>query len=78
MNVIVVVVDTLRYDAIGANGNGAMKTPHFDRLTEEGWAFDHSYTASYPTIPHRTDALTGRYGAPRPSPSGNSSPWSCL
>ena len=64
MNIIVVIVDTLRYDAIAANGNGAMKTPHFDRLTEEGWAFDHSYTASYPTIPHRTDALTGRYGAP--------------
>ena len=64
MNVIVVIVDTLRYDAIAANGNPAMKTPNFDRLTEQSWAFDRSYTASYPTIPHRTDALTGRYGAP--------------
>ena len=64
MNIIVVIVDTLRYDAIGANGNPAMKTPNLNRLTAEGWAFDRSYTASYPTIPHRTDALTGRYGAP--------------
>ena len=64
MNIIVVIVDTLRYDAIAANGNPAMKTPNFDRLTEQSWAFDRSYTASYPTIPHRTDALTGRYGAP--------------
>ena len=64
MNIIVIIVDTLRYDAIGANGNPAMKTPNLDRLTAEAWAFDHSYTASYPTIPHRTDALTGRYGAP--------------
>jgi len=64
MNIIVVIVDTLRYDAIAANGNSAMKTPNFDRLTEQSWAFDRSTTASYPTIPHRTDALTGRYGAP--------------
>ena len=64
LNIIVIVVDTLRYDAIGANGNPAMKTPHLNRLTAESWAFDRSYAASYPTIPHRTDALTGRYGAP--------------
>jgi len=64
MNIIVIVIDTLRYDYIGANGNDAIKTPNLDKLTESSWAFDRSYTASYPTIPHRTDALTGRYGAP--------------
>ena len=64
MNIIVIVIDTLRYDYIGANGNDWIKTPNLDRLTEGSWAFDRSYTASYPTIPHRTDAITGRYGAP--------------
>jgi arylsulfatase A-like enzyme len=64
MNIIVLVIDTMRYDHIAANGHPVMKTPSFDRLTESGWAFDRSYASSYPTIPHRTDALTGRYGAP--------------
>jgi len=64
MNVVVIVVDTLRYDYIGANGNAWIQTPNLDRLTESSWAFAHSYAASYPTIPHRTDASTGRYGAP--------------
>jgi len=64
MNIIVVVIDTLRYDYIGANGNEWIQTPHMDRLAAISWVFDRSFTSSYPTIPHRTDALTGRYGAP--------------
>ena len=64
MNIVVIVIDTLRYDYIGANGNDWIKTPNLDALTEKSWAFDRSFAASYPTIPHRTDVLTGRYGAP--------------
>lgn len=64
MNIIIVVIDTLRYDHIGANGNDWIRTPNMDRLAAESWAFDYSFVASYPTIPHRTDALTGRYGGP--------------
>ncbi|MFQ6130480.1 MAG: sulfatase [Armatimonadota bacterium] len=64
MNIIVVIIDTLRYDYIGANGNEWIKTPNLDRFTEDSWAFDLSFSASYPTIPHRTDVITGRYGGP--------------
>jgi len=64
MNIIVIVVDTLRYDFIGANGNDWIKTPNLDRLAQDSWVFENSYNASYPTIPHRTDAMTGRYGSP--------------
>ncbi|MGD8239638.1 MAG: sulfatase [Armatimonadota bacterium] len=64
MNIILAIIDTLRYDHIGANGNDWVKTPHMDRFTAESWAFDFSFAASYPTIPHRTDVITGRYGAP--------------
>jgi arylsulfatase A-like enzyme len=64
MNLVVIVLDTYRYDYIAANGNAGVHTPNLDRLIARGWAFDHSYAASYPTIPHRTDALTGRTGAP--------------
>ena len=64
MNLIVIVVDTLRYDYVGAHGNDWIKTPSMDRLAGESWVFENSFAASYPTIPHRTDALTGRYGSP--------------
>ena len=64
MNIVVIVIDTLRYDYIGAHGNDWIRTPNLDRLAESAWVFENSYTASYPTIPHRTDAMTGRYGSP--------------
>ena len=64
MNVIVIVVDTLRYDHIGFHGNDWIETPNLDRLAAQSWVFDRSFSASFPTIPHRTDAMTGRYGAP--------------
>ncbi|MHA1598116.1 MAG: sulfatase [Alphaproteobacteria bacterium] len=64
MNIIVLVIDTLRYDHIGAHGNAWIKTPNLDHLAAESWVFDRAYAASFPTIPHRTDVLTGRYGGP--------------
>ncbi len=64
MNVIVLVIDTLRYDHVGANGNDWIRTPNFDRFADQATVFDNSYAASYPTIPHRTDVITGRYGDP--------------
>ena len=64
MNIILMVIDTLRYDHIGANGNDWIKTPNMDRLAADSWVFDHCITGSYPTIPHRTDVITGRYGGP--------------
>ena len=64
MNIAVILIDSLRYDHVGANGNAWIKTPNLDRLAAESWVFDQSYAASFPTIPYRTDALTGRYGAP--------------
>jgi arylsulfatase A-like enzyme len=64
MNIVVIVIDTLRYDHIGAHGNDWIQTPNMDRLAAQSWVFDRSYACSYPTIPHRTDMMTGRYGGP--------------
>lgn len=64
MNVIVLVIDTLRYDHVRANGNREIRTPNLDRVAERGWNFSRAFAASFPTIPHRTDTLTGRYGGP--------------
>ncbi len=64
MNFVIIVIDTLRYDHIGAHGNEWIQTPNLDRLVGESWDFSNSYCASFPTIPHRTDAMTGRSGSP--------------
>ena len=64
MNIIIIISDTLRYDHVGAHGNTWIKTPNMDRLAAESWVFDRNFAASYATIPHRTDVMTGRYGGP--------------
>jgi arylsulfatase A-like enzyme len=65
MNIILVVIDTLRYDYIAAHGkNEWVKTPNLDRLARSSLVFDRAYSSSYPTIPQRTDVMTGRYGSP--------------
>jgi arylsulfatase A-like enzyme len=64
VNIVVIVIDTLRYDYVGAHGNDWIRTPHMDALAAESWVFENSYAAAYPTIPHRTDAITGRHGGP--------------
>lgn len=64
MNIIFIMVDTLRYDAIGANGNRFIRTPNMDRLAAESLCFDRAFCASFPTIPCRNDIMTGQYGGP--------------
>jgi arylsulfatase A-like enzyme len=61
MNIILIVSDTFRYDHIGANGNPAIRTPHLDAFAAQSVNFDNAYVGSFPTVPHRTDLLTGHY-----------------
>jgi len=61
MNVIVIVSDTLRRDHLGLYGNPWISTPHLDCFAQGCVTFDRAYTGSFPTIPHRTDLMTGRY-----------------
>ena len=53
MNIILLIIDTLRYDYVGADGNDHVETPNMDGLAERSWVFDRAFAASYPTIPHR-------------------------
>jgi len=63
VNVIVVVSDTFRRDHVGCYGKRA-KTPNLNKFAEEAAIFEEAYTASFPTIPNRTDHFTGRYTFP--------------
>jgi Sulfatase len=49
-NVILVVIDSLRKDHIGAYGNSWIKTPNIDALTRESLRFSRAYPESLPTI----------------------------
>jgi len=61
MNFIIVISDTLRRDFLGCYGNKWIKTPNIDLFAEKCLIFDHGYSGSFPTVPHRRDVMTGRY-----------------
>jgi len=61
MNVIWVISDTLRRDAVGAYGNDKMHTPSMDAFAAKSVRFDRHYIAAFPTMPTRADYLTGRW-----------------
>jgi len=64
MNFVVITLDTLRYDFVGANGNDWIRTPNLDRFARQAVCFDRAYAGSFPTVPYRTDVFTGRFGRP--------------
>ncbi|PIX37521.1 MAG: hypothetical protein COY42_26345 [Armatimonadetes bacterium CG_4_10_14_0_8_um_filter_66_14] len=64
MNFVLILSDTLRWDHLGASGNDWIRTPNLDKLASESLIFDRAYTGSFPTIPHRTDVMTGKWVYP--------------
>ena len=59
VNVIVVIVDSLRRDHVGAYGNPWIETPNLDALAKESLLFTRPYPESIPTIPARGAIHTG-------------------
>ena len=59
MNVILVMIDTLRRDHLGCYGNKWIKTPNMDRLAEESMVFDRAVEESLPTLQVRRALHTG-------------------
>ncbi|MCK4283904.1 MAG: sulfatase [Candidatus Brocadiae bacterium] len=61
MNVLVMMLDSLRPDFLGCGGHGVVQTPHIDRIAAEGILFRNAY-AEYPiTVPSRTALVSGNY-----------------
>lgn len=63
-NVIIVMMDTLQFNYLGAYGNDWIKTPNIDKFAQQGVVFENAYTEGLPTIPCRRAMLTGRYTLP--------------
>ena len=57
--VLLITVDTLRADHVGAYGHVRAETPNIDRLAEEGVLFENALAPSPITCPSHTTILTG-------------------
>jgi arylsulfatase A-like enzyme/tetratricopeptide (TPR) repeat protein len=62
-HLIIVTIDTLRADRLGAYGNTTIPTPNFDRIAAEGVRAIDASTHVPITRPAHTSLLTGRYPA---------------
>jgi arylsulfatase A-like enzyme/Flp pilus assembly protein TadD len=60
-NVLLVTIDTLRADRVGAYGGTAGLTPTLDRLAREGLRFEHAYAHVPLTLPSHASLLTALY-----------------
>ena len=61
MNLIVVMLDSLRPDHLGCYGNPWIKTPNIDEFSKETIVFERAYAEGLPTLPVRTALFTGKY-----------------
>jgi len=59
-NVLLISIDSLRADRVGAYGNARAVTPAIDRLAREGVVFERAYSATAWTLPSHVTLLTGR------------------
>ena len=62
-NIIVIVIDDLRWDELGVTGHPYMKTPNIDRLAHEGARFTHAFHTTPLCSPNRASILTGQYAS---------------
>ena len=60
-NILLITVDTLRADAVGAYGNRRGATPWMDRLAAAGVRFETTHAHNVVTLPSHANILSGVY-----------------
>jgi arylsulfatase A-like enzyme/Tfp pilus assembly protein PilF len=58
-NLLLITIDTLRRDRVGAFGGPANLTPNLDRMAGEGIRFTQAYASAPLTLPSHTSIFTG-------------------
>lgn len=58
---LLVTIDTLRADRVGAYGYAKARTPHLDALAAAGLRATHAYAVAPVTLPSHASMLSGRY-----------------
>ena len=59
-NIILILADSLRADALGCYGNPHGVTPHIDELADRGLRYETCYSTSPLCVPARSQLLSGR------------------
>jgi N-acetylglucosamine-6-sulfatase len=62
-NIVMIVVDDMRFDEFGAGGHPYLETPAIDRLAAEGALFTHAWHVTPLCSPNRASLLTGQYAS---------------
>ena len=60
-NILMIVLDTTRQDALGAYGNVLPTSPYFDQLSTEGTLYTNAWSTSSWTWPSHASMFTGLY-----------------
>ena len=60
-NLLLITIDTLRADHVGAYGYARARTATLDGIAANGALFERAYTAAPITLPSHATLLTGRY-----------------
>ena len=61
-DIVFILTDDQRFDALSCAGNKWIQTPNLDRLAREGAYFENSFVVSAICSPSRASILTGTYG----------------
>ncbi len=61
MPIVLISMDTLRADRVGAYGNPNGLTPNLDKFAAEAVVFDHAYSQATQTAPSHASVFTSRY-----------------
>lgn len=62
-NLLIITIDTLRADHVGAYGDRLARTPAFDGLARRGVTFANAFAPTPVTLPSHASLMTGRYPA---------------
>jgi len=62
-NIIFLLTDDHRFDAMGYTGNPYIKTPNIDRLAGSGIIFENAYVTTSISCASRASILTGQYAS---------------
>lgn len=61
MNILYLLTDQMRFDALSCNGAPVCRTPEIDRLAKHGTNFTSAYSVNALCTPARASIVTGLY-----------------
>jgi arylsulfatase A-like enzyme len=60
-NIVLIIADDVSWDDIGAYGHPKIKTPHLDKMANDGMIFNQAFLTTSSCSPSRTSIISGLY-----------------